>query len=94
MAQRFVNDRSLEATRRFAQIAARHRRFADCHGGRLESATRLRRLDHYRSHIRRRNLNESLEGVDLILDAETMARIDEVDVDIPNPLREDGLRRL
>ncbi len=39
-------------------------------------------------------LDESLAAKDLILDAETMGRIDEIDQDIPNPLREDGLRRL
>ena len=39
-------------------------------------------------------LQESLQAVDLILDAETLARIDEIDELIPNPLKEDGLRRL
>lgn len=39
-------------------------------------------------------LKESLEAIDLILDAETLARIDEIDEQIPNPLKEDGLRRL
>lgn len=31
---------------------------------------------------------------DLILDAETLARIDAIDEAIPNPMTEDGLRRL
>lgn len=39
-------------------------------------------------------LNESLAASDLILDQETLQRIDQIDVDIPNPMREDGLRRL
>ena len=39
-------------------------------------------------------LNESLAADGLILDKETLARIDEIDVDIPNPMKEDGLRRL
>ena len=39
-------------------------------------------------------LNESLAACDLILDDETMSRIDEIDVEIPNALGEDGLRRL
>jgi aryl-alcohol dehydrogenase-like predicted oxidoreductase len=37
---------------------------------------------------------ESLQAVDLILDAETLARIDEIDAEIPTPMTEDGLRRL
>ncbi|MFN9976537.1 MAG: aldo/keto reductase, partial [Phycisphaerae bacterium] len=39
-------------------------------------------------------LNESLAATDLILCPETLQRIDEIDVDIPNPMKEDGLRRL
>ncbi|MEO2013865.1 MAG: aldo/keto reductase [Fuerstiella sp.] len=39
-------------------------------------------------------LDESLAAKDLILDAETINRIDEIDEQIPNPLKEDGLRRL
>ena len=39
-------------------------------------------------------LDESLAAKDLVLDAETMNRIDEIDEQIPNPLKEDGLRRL
>lgn len=39
-------------------------------------------------------LNESLKADGLILDAETLRRIDEIDVEIPNPMKEDGLRRL
>ncbi len=39
-------------------------------------------------------LNESLQADGLVLDQETLRRIDEIDVDIPNPMKEDGLRRL
>ncbi len=93
MAQRFVNDRSLEATRRFATIAqdisvplvamaVAWSRQHDFVASTIIGATSVAQLD------------ESLEAVDLILDSETLARIDQVDVDIPCPLREDGLRRL
>ena len=40
------------------------------------------------------HLEESLKAADLVLDPETLRRIDEIDVDIPNPMKEDGLRRL
>ena len=40
------------------------------------------------------HLNESLAADGLILDKETLRRIDEIDVAIPNPMKEDGLRRL
>jgi aryl-alcohol dehydrogenase-like predicted oxidoreductase len=39
-------------------------------------------------------LEESLLAADLILDAQTLQRIDQIDVEIPNPMTEDGLRRL
>ena len=39
-------------------------------------------------------LEESLAAKDLILDGDTLRHIDEVDEQIPTPLREDGLRRL
>jgi aryl-alcohol dehydrogenase-like predicted oxidoreductase len=37
---------------------------------------------------------ESLQASDLVLSAETLARIDEIDETIPTPMTEDGLRRL
>lgn len=40
------------------------------------------------------HLNESLAADGLVLDRETLNRIDEIDVLIPNPMKEDGLRRL
>jgi aryl-alcohol dehydrogenase-like predicted oxidoreductase len=39
-------------------------------------------------------LEESLKAADVVLDAETLKKIDQLDVDIPNPMTEDGLRRL
>ena len=39
-------------------------------------------------------LEESLAAADVILDEETLARIDAIDEEIPNPMTEDGLRRL
>ena len=39
-------------------------------------------------------LNESLAADGLVLSKETLARIDEIDVAIPNPMKEDGLRKL
>ncbi len=39
-------------------------------------------------------LNESLLADGLVLDKETLNRIDEIDVEIPTPMKEDGLRRL
>jgi aryl-alcohol dehydrogenase-like predicted oxidoreductase len=40
------------------------------------------------------HLNESLAADGLVLSKETLARIDEIDVAIPNPMKEDGLRKL
>ncbi len=39
-------------------------------------------------------LNESLAADGLILDSDTLARIDAIDEAIPTPMKEDGLRRL
>ena len=39
-------------------------------------------------------LDESLEARELILDDETLQQINEIDEQLPNPLGEDGLRRL
>lgn len=93
MADRFVNDRSLEATRRLARIAedidvsltamcVAWSRQHDFVGSTIIGATTVKQLA------------ESLEAIDLILDEDTLQRIDEVEVDIPCALREDGLRRL
>ncbi len=93
MAERFVNDRTLEATRRFAKVAedigvslvalaVAWSRQHDFVASTIIGATSVKQLQ------------ESLAAIDLVLDQETLDRIDEIDVDLPCPLREDGLRRL
>lgn len=92
MAERFVNSRTLETTRRLTEIAQSIG----------VSVTALavawsRQHDFVASTIigatTTLQLGESLEAVDLILDQETLNRIDQVDFEIPNPMTEDGLRR-
>lgn len=93
MAQRFVNDRTLETTRRLTEIAktieatvtalsVAWSRQHDFVASTIIGATSLAQLD------------DSLAASDLILDAETLQRIDQIDFDIPTPMTEDGLRRL
>lgn len=93
MAERFVNPRSVETARRLGDIAA------DIG----VSVTALsvawsRQHDFVASTIigatSTAQLAESLEAKDLILDDETLARIDQIDFEIPTPMTEDGLRRL
>jgi aryl-alcohol dehydrogenase-like predicted oxidoreductase len=93
MASRFVNERTLETTARLQVIAhdlgvhvtalaLAWSRQHDFVASTIVGATTLEQLE------------ESLEAADLILDAETLARIDEIDAAIPCPMTEDGLRRL
>jgi len=93
MAERFVNARSLETTARLMQIAAdigvtvtalalAWSRQHDFVASTIFGATSMQQLE------------ESLAAADLILDAETLARIDQIDAEIPTPMTEDGLRRL
>ncbi|HEY1082059.1 MAG TPA: aldo/keto reductase [Prosthecobacter sp.] len=93
MARRFVNERTLATTARLQEIArdigvsvsalsvawSRQHNFV---GSTIIGATTVEQLD------------ESLKAADLILDAETLRRIDALEVEIPNPMTEDGLRRL
>lgn len=93
MARRFVNERTVETTVCLQKIAAdigvsvtalavawsRQHNFV---GSTIIGATTVAQL------------NESLKAADLILDAETLQRIDDMEVEIPNPMTEDGLRRL
>lgn len=93
MARRFVNERTLETTARL-QVIARDigvsvtalsvawSRQHDFVASTIIGATTLDQL------------NESLAAADLVLDTETLRRIDEVDEAIPCPMTEDGLRRL
>lgn len=93
MARRFVNERSLATAERLGKIAAdigttvtalsvawsRQHNFV---ASTIIGATTVAQLQ------------ESLGAMDLILDAETLRLIDELEVEIPNPMTEDGLRRL
>ncbi|MBB5038470.1 aldo/keto reductase [Prosthecobacter dejongeii] len=93
MARRFVNERSLATAERLGKIAAdigttvtalsvawsRQHNFV---ASTIIGATTVAQLQ------------ESLDAMDLILDAETLRLIDELEVEIPNPMTEDGLRRL
>ncbi len=93
MAQRFVNPRTIETTRRLAEIArdaglsltamsVAWSRQHDFVASTIIGATSVAQLD------------ESLQARDLILDAEILKRIDQVDEEIPCAMKEDGLRRL
>lgn len=93
MAARFVNDRTLETARRLERIA-------EDIGVSLTamSVAWSRQHDFVASTIigatSVQQLNESLEAVDLVLNDETLERIDVVEAEIPCALQEDGLRRL
>ncbi len=93
MAERFVNARSLETTARLMKIATdigvtvtalalAWSRQHDFVASTIFGATSVEQLE------------ESLAAADLILDAQTLARIDQIDAEIPTPMTEDGLRRL
>ena len=93
MAMRFVNSRTLETTARLQQIATdlgisvaalaiAWSRQHDFVASTIIGATTVAQLE------------ENLKACDLILDKATLQRIDEIDHEIPNPMTEDGLRRL
>ena len=93
MARRFVNERTLETTRRLKSIAQQlgisvtalsvaWSKQHDFVASTIVGATSVAQLE------------ESLQADDLILDDSTLQAIDEVDREIPNPMTEDGLRRL
>ncbi|CAN0401565.1 unnamed protein product [Hapterophycus canaliculatus] len=93
MAKRFVNERTIETTKRLMAIA-------DSIGVNVSALAVAwsKQHDFVASTIIGANTLEQLHEVliadDLILDAETLARIDQIDVEIPTPMTEDGLRRL
>lgn len=93
MAMRFVNERTIETVNRLSEIADS----IGCSVTALAVAW-SKQHDFVASTIIGATsidqLNESLEADDLILSPETLARIDEVDAEIPTPMTEDGLRRL
>jgi len=93
MAMRFLNDRTLETTARLQAIArdlgmsvttlaVAWSKQHDFVASTIVGATTVAQLE------------ESLLAADIVLDAETLRRIDEIDAAIPNPMTEDGLRRL
>ena len=93
MARRFVNDRTIETTKRLQEIAAKlgvtvtalsiaWSRQHDFVASTIFGATTMEQLE------------ESLAAKDLILDDETLSDIDAIDAEIPTPMTEDGLRRL
>jgi aryl-alcohol dehydrogenase-like predicted oxidoreductase len=93
MAARFVNPRTVETAERVATIA----RDLDISAATLAVAW-SKQHDFVASTIigatSIAQLNESLLAADFVLDAETLKRIDQIDIDIPNAMTEDGLRRL
>jgi aryl-alcohol dehydrogenase-like predicted oxidoreductase len=93
MAQRFVNPQSIETTARLMKIAAdigvsvtalslAWSRQHDFVASTIFGVTSLDQLE------------EALAAADLMLDEETLERIDLIDFEIPTPMTEDGLRRL
>lgn len=93
MAARFVNSRTIETAERVAAIArdlgippvtlaVAWSKQHDFVASTIIGATSVTQL------------NESLLAADLVLDAETLQRLDQIEVDIPNAMTEDGLRRL
>lgn len=93
MARRFVNERTLETTARLqviaqdlgvtvAALSVAWSRQHDFVASTIIGATTLAQLE------------ENLKARDLVLDAETLRRIDEIDEAIPTPMTEDGLRSL
>ncbi len=93
MASRFVNDRTVETTKRLQGIAQdlgisvttlaiAWSKQHDFVASTIIGATTVAQVD------------ESLAAADLVLDAETLRRINEIDEAIPTPMTEDGLRRL
>jgi len=93
MAKRFVNDRTIETTKRLMKIA-------ETIGVNVAAMAVAwsKQHDFVASTIIGANTVEQLQELlvadDLILDPETLARIDEIDFEIPTPMTEDGLRRL
>ena len=93
MASRFLNDRTIETTVRLQAVAqdlgisvtalaVAWSKQHDFVASTIIGATTVAQLE------------ESLQATDLVLSAETLQRIDEIEIAIPNPMTEDGLRRL
>jgi len=93
MARRFVNERSLEATARLTEIAAS----LDMSVTTLATAW-SKQHDFVASTIIGASRVEQLDGTlaadGVLLDGETLARIDAIETEIPRSFGEDGLRNL
>jgi len=93
MARRFVNERTQETTRRLTEIANRLSisvttlavAWSKQHDFVASTIIGVSQLD---------QLDENLAAADLVLDDETMQQIDDIHVDIPLAMTEDGLRYL
>jgi len=93
LAERFLNDRTRETVQRLQLIAAdlnvplaalavAWSKQHDFVASTIIGATNVAQLE------------ENLLGTDLLLDQTILRRINEIDEMIPNPMKEDGLRRL
>jgi aryl-alcohol dehydrogenase-like predicted oxidoreductase len=93
MARRFVNERTLAVVGRVQTIA----RDAGMHPVTLATAW-TKQHDYVASTIIGAShvdqLKDTLRAGGVVLDEETMAKIEQIESDIPNPMPEDGLRRL
>jgi aryl-alcohol dehydrogenase-like predicted oxidoreductase len=93
MAKRFVNQRTQETTRRLTEIANRLSisvttlavAWSKQHDFVASTIIGVSQLD---------QLDDNLAAADLVLDNETMQQIDDIHVDIPLAMTEDGLRYL
>ena len=93
MARRFVNDRTLEVVNRVQSVAQ------EIGMNPITLATAWTKQHDYvastiigASHVDQ--LKDTLEAGNAELAPETMAKIEQIEVDIPNAMPEDGLRRL
>ena len=93
MARRFINERTLDATQRYIDIAesighsvttmaTAWSKQHDFVGSTIVGATSVEQLE------------ECLLGADLVLNDETMDLLDDVEEALPNSFAEDGLRKL
>ena len=93
MAQRFVNTRTLATVERLSGIAQNLSiplvtlcvAWSKQHDFVASTIIGVSRFD---------QLEANLQAADLELDSATLAQIDAIDVEVPNPMTEDGLRRL
>ncbi len=93
MARRFINDRTLEVVKRVQSIAQ------EIGMNPITLATAWTKQHDFvastiigASHVDQ--LKETLDAGTVDLDTETMNKLEQIETDIPNPMTEDGLRRL